>query len=204
MNFAEIERLWRSHINQPTPAQIEKEKVNFEHELRRRRRGDIALIAIVAGLLAFQIGTLIHHQIARQPGSSTWDIGREWGALVFLLLVCGMWGWLVCSHLSQRRRYPPGVRSISETLDALLEENRSQLRRYRLGAVFFALSVPLVGVVVMQLRAVGKAGDEILFPALVIYPLYVCALIAYGRWHYVKRLLPRQEALSTALRSYGG
>jgi hypothetical protein len=55
---------------------------------------------------------------------------------------------------------------------------------------------------VYQLRAVGKAGNEILVPAFVILPAFVvlevCAFVIY----YRRRLRPRKRELETLLTSY--
>ena len=57
-------------------------------------------------------------------------------------------------------------------------------------------------VIALQLRAVGKAGDEILLPALVIWPAYVAMMIAWFGWYYFRRLLPRKCQLEELAQSY--
>jgi hypothetical protein len=63
-------------------------------------------------------------------------------------------------------------------------------------------SIPLLLVVVQQLRAVGKAGDEILLPAFVIWPAYVALMVAWFGWYYFRRLLPAKRQLEELARSY--
>jgi hypothetical protein len=49
--------------------------------------------------------------------------------------------------------------------------------------------------VVGQLRATGKAGDEILWPAFVGWPLLAGAILAALWWQDRYRLLPRRHQL---------
>ena len=57
-------------------------------------------------------------------------------------------------------------------------------------------------IIVHQLRAVGKAGDEILVPAFVIWPAYVALMAAWFGWYYFRRLLPRKRELEELMQAY--
>jgi hypothetical protein len=57
---------------------------------------------------------------------------------------------------------------------------------------------------VHQLRAVGKAGDEILLPAYVIWPVYVALMVVWFSWCYFRRLLPKKRQLEALAQSYEG
>jgi hypothetical protein len=64
------------------------------------------------------------------------------------------------------------------------------------------LSLPLLGGVVWQLRAVGKMGDEVLIPAFVLYPAYVVLMVGWIGWQYVRKTRPRQRELEALLSDY--
>lgn len=62
-----------------------------------------------------------------------------------------------------------------------------------------ALMMPLA---VYQLRAVGKAGDEVLFPAFVLVPAFVVIEFLALRYYRRRKLYPRQLQLERILREY--
>src|SRR5690606_30448987 len=84
----------------------------------------------------------------------------------------------------------------------LLDENRTERVRYKFIAGLLAASALVLPVIVYQLRAVGKAGDEIMVPALVIYPAYVLLLLVWFAYYFRKKLSPRKQELETLLSSY--
>jgi hypothetical protein len=57
-------------------------------------------------------------------------------------------------------------------------------------------------VVVLQLRAAGKAGDEILVPALVLWPLLAAGIGGALLYYHRRRLLPRKRQLEALLAAY--
>jgi hypothetical protein len=65
-------------------------------------------------------------------------------------------------------------------------------------------SVPALAVVAYQLRSVGKAGNEILIPALVIYPLYVLGVLLWCGYYHRTKMLPRKRELESLLSEYSG
>jgi hypothetical protein len=77
-----------------------------------------------------------------------------------------------------------------------------QCARARLVGGLLVLSTLALAVVVHQLRAVGKAGDEILLPAFVIYPAYVVGVVVWTCVHFRRKVLPEKRRLEELLRSY--
>jgi len=75
-------------------------------------------------------------------------------------------------------------------------------QRTQVIAALLLLSLPLMGGMVWQLRAVGKAGDEILIPAFVIYPAYVILTVGWMAWDYSRKTRPRQKELEGLLADY--
>jgi hypothetical protein len=202
VNFDDISQTWQSPNNRPTKAQLEDMKMNMESELRRRRRSNLGLLVISLCPLLFFTAKIVLHLVWPQPDHTPVDLSREWAVLPFFALP---WiGWLVLAalqrtHSAQHHSYNA---SIAATVTALLDENRHQQTRHKLVCVLLALSVPALGLVVYQLRSVGKVGNEIIIPACVIYPLYVLGMVLWLRWHHVNRTVPRQRELESLLHDY--
>jgi hypothetical protein len=202
MNFAEIENTWRSPHNRPSAAELEKQKMEFVADLRRRRRSNVMLLCLVFVPLAFFTGKIVLHLLWPDPALDKVNLSREWGIIPFFILP---WiGWLVMLHLHRqhRARHARAERSISASIAALLDENRTQCTRYKVTLWLLIASVFILPLIVVQLRAVGKAGNEILIPALVVYPAYVVIVVICSTFYYRRKLLPRNQELQALLRSY--
>jgi len=202
MNFADIEKTWQSAENRPSAAQLEKQKMNLIDDLRRRRRDTRGLLWLTAIPLVLITGRLLLHAIWPAPGLDRLDLAREWMIVPFFLLPWA--GWFLMWHLYRRHaaRHADYERSIQASVHALLDENRREgWREIAVGALLLA-SLPLIGGVVWQLRAVGKMGDEVLIPAFVIYPTYVLLMVGWMGHTYLKKVLPRRKELETLLADY--
>lgn len=202
MNFAEIEHVWRSPHNRPTAAQLEQDRIKFTADLRRRHRGFVLFMTLVCTGLTIVTGRLAAHWLWARPHAEPVAISREWGALLMLALPWLAVFFFVRQFRRHRLRPAAGAPSISASVRALLDENR--LARWRLACVAglpgtLLLILPLV---VYQLRAVGKAGDEILIPAFVIWPLIAVGILSGLRFHDRRTLLPRKRELEALLNSY--
>jgi hypothetical protein len=202
MNFDEIESVWRSPHNQPSATELEQHRMKLVTELRRRHRASLGLLWITALPLLFITFKIVQHALWPDPSHTPMDWEREWAVLPFLALP-GL-GWFIMLRLFFRlqRRLPDYDRSISESVEASLDENRTERTRYKVLIGLLAGCIPLLLFVVQQLRAVGKAGDEILLPAFVIWPAYVALMVAWFGWYYFRRLLPRKRRLEELARSY--
>ena len=202
MNFAEIQNAWQSPQNRPTAAQLEKDKMNFVAELNRRQRGNRIFLLLVLIPLVAITGKIALHILWPNPALDAVDLSREWAIIPFFALP---WiGWLVMLRLHRRHRARNAnyERSISAAVAALLDENRTERTRYKVVAVLLVVSVLVLPLIVYQLRAVGKAGDEILIPALVGFPLYVVILLLWFAYHLRKKLEPRRRELVRLQASY--
>lgn len=200
MNFADLEKTWHSPFNRPDPAALELLKQSFLREHDRRRRAHRRFLCIVTGVLA--VITL------RGLGVALWshdrgqiDFAREWGAVLFLLLP-----WVgviaIARHLSRHDREHGAARTIADGLRALLAENRVSRLRLRVVAGLHLAALFMLPVVVHQLRAAGKAGDEILLPAFVLWPLIAAGILAALWRHDRRKLEPRRRELEELLKSY--
>lgn len=203
MNFDEIQKTWQSPLNRPDTAQLEKDKMKFVTDLSRRRRGNLLLLVLVFALVLFLTVKLGLHILMPDPGSKSVDLGREWGVIPFFALPWAGWLYMVRLHWRQHVRHPNYDRSISASVRALLDENGSERKRYKAIAGLLVASAVMLPLIVYQLRSVGKAGDEILIPALVIYPAYVVGVLIWSSVYYRRKLLPRKRELEALLATYG-
>jgi len=203
MNFDDIQKTWQSPHNRPDTAQLEKDKMKFVADLRRRRRGNLFFLGLIFSLLVFITGKLGMHLLWPEATLDKVDLSREWAVIPFFALPWVGWLFMVRLHWRQHVRHPRYDRSISASVSALLDENASERTRYKtIGALLIA-SVLILPLIVYQLRAVGKAGGEILVPALVIYPVYVVGVLIWSAFYYRRKLLPRKRELEDLLATYG-
>jgi hypothetical protein len=202
MNFEQIKSMWRSPHNQPSATELEQHKMKLVTELKRRHRASRGLLGITALPLLFITYKITRHFLSPDPTHTPVDWEREWAVLPFLVLPWLGWFVMLRLYLRHQRRHPDYEGSIRASVAASLDENRTERIRYGVLAGMLFASIPLLMVVVHQLRAVGKAGDEILLPAFVIWPAYVAMLVPWFGWHYFRRLLPRKRQLEELAQSY--
>jgi hypothetical protein len=194
--------MWRSPHNRPAPGQIEKDKMHFATELRRRHRGFVIFLTWIFTVLTLLTGRLVYQVFENRATADRLDFSHEWGALLLLALPWAAALYFAWQYRRHRAEHVSGTRSISATLRALLNENRLTRSRLRIIAALHGGLLILLPIVVVQLRAVGKAGDEILLPAFVIWPVIALGIIL-ALWLYDRRKLqPRARHLETLLTSY--
>lgn len=201
MNYDELERAWQSPRNRLTPAEIAATRQRFAEELERKRRGTkVLLVVVFAGLSLFTL-RMIAAVLWPAPGQEI-DVTREWAPLLFLALP-----WIGAVFLARRvvrheREHGHPERSLADSVRALLDENRLSRARLRVLALLHGAMLVLLPLVVGQLRAAGKAGDEIALPAFVGWPLVAGAILVGMWWHNRRKLVPRQRQLEELLRDY--
>lgn len=202
MNFAEIENLWRSPHNRPSAAEMEQQKMEFVTLLQKRRRAAAGLLVVTAIPLTYITLRIASQLIWPAPGLDRVDLTREWGVVPFFFLP---WiGWLVMLRFyrGHRARHADYAGSVQASVRALLDENRTEQRRAKWIAGLLVASLALLPLVIGQLRATGKAGDEILVPAYVIFPTYVAGMVAWTVYSLRRRLQPRERELEALLQAY--
>jgi hypothetical protein len=202
MNFADIENAWRSPHNRPTTAEQEEIKMNFTADLRRRHRGFAVWITMVLAALSYISVRFIYFVVAGEPSGNGFDLRREWSALVFFALP-----WIAAILFTRefrrhRARHPDYERTIVESLRASLDEIRLSVRRLKAISALLAVMALLMPLIVFQLRAVGKAGDEVLLPAFVIFPLFVLLELGAFAFYYRRKVQPRKRQIEALLESY--
>jgi hypothetical protein len=202
MNFAEIEHMWRSPQNQPTAAQLEELKMKFVTDLNQRHRASVAFLSFVGIALIFFTGKIVLHLFWPSAGTDPVNLAREWAIIPFFALPWIGWGLLLRRYRRHRRHHPDYARSIDSSVRALLDENRLERARYKTVAWLQLAAVLVLPFIVFQLRAVGKAGDEILMPAFVVFPGIVLAIFIWSTSRYRRQLLPRKRELEALLAAY--
>lgn len=202
MNFADIENTWRSPHNRPDPATLDQMKNAFIAEHDRRRRGQKLFLFWLGTVLTFLTLRFAVQLFRPDPLKPGIDLAREWGAVLLLLLP---WGALVvlARRLSRHdREHGHPAPTLAASVRALLDEVRASRARLRIVAWLHGATLLVLPLVAYQLRAVGKAGDEILVPVFVLWPL-IAAGILFGLWRYNRRTLqPREHELEALLKSY--
>lgn len=203
MNFDEIRQTWQSAPNQPAAAQLQKDKMKFYTELRRRRRGAAIFMIWILAVLTAGSFQLLKFILRPDPAKPAFDWAGEWSVLVLLALP---WAALAIFYRAYRRHRAAHAgydQSIQASLRGLLDENQLAQHRQKWAAILCGVMLLVIPVVVYQLRAVGKAGDEILVPAFVLLPLLLAAIYA-GLFIYQHRVLtPRRRKLEALLAGYG-
>ncbi|MDQ5980907.1 MAG: hypothetical protein QG602_3885 [Verrucomicrobiota bacterium] len=202
MNFADIEKAWRSAGNRPSAAQLEKQKMDLINELHRRRRASRGLLVLTAIPLVLLTGRLLLHIVWPDPALDRLDLTREWVVVPFFLLPWAGWFLIWRQHRRHEAVHGAYAESIQASTAALLDENRRAGIRALVAAGGLLLSLPFLGGVVWQLRAVGKMGDEVLIPAFVIYPAYVVLMVAWIGWKHLRTTAPRRKELEARLSDY--
>lgn len=202
MSFDDLQSVWRSPHNRPNAARLEEQKMKFTADLQRRRRGFRFFLVSVFAVLALTTGRLIVFAFTTGSAGGGVDFGREWGAVPFLLLPWIAAVGFAVAYRRHRARHPDHDRSLAAGVRALLDDNRLTRGRYKAVAWLHGAMLLLVPLVVFQLRAVGKAGHEIVVPAFVLWPLLLASILGAMRWHYRRRLVPRQRELEALLREY--
>lgn len=198
MDFDRLERAWRSNANRPSEAAAAYLMEEMMETLKKRR-GEMRGILIFAGLaLIVQTWLILHALIAQ----TVMDAGQEWGAFLMLGI-----GWVALATVGWRFRqhllaYPDPYSSSSETLRALLDENRSQRQRMRFMGLVAVLFVAATALTLGQLQEVGKmtAGNIRDF-AIVFGGGFLLGLV-YALWRYFRILKPEGARLERLLADY--
>lgn len=203
MNDAELEHAWRSPRNQPAVADVAAARARFLADLGRRRRGARLLLALVGGVLAVVTGRIV---VAAWPGgaSPVLDPVRDWASLLFLAVPWAGFALLARRMLRHERTHAGAERSVGAAVRALRDENAMARARLKVVAGLHGATLVLLPLVVWQLRATGKAGDEILGPAFLGWPAVAGAILAGLWWHDRRHLRPRAKQLDNLLRELDG
>lgn len=201
MSYDELEKAWRSPRNTIEVGILAAAQQGFLTDLARRRRGTRVFLTLTLGAL-----TLLTARVAvsawPQEGRPLIGLTRDWASLLFLTLPWLGVGLLFRRALRHERAHPAPGMSVRDALLALLDETAMARTRLKIVAGLHGATLALLPLVVWQLRATGKAGDEILWPAFVGWPLIAVAILAALWWYDRSQLQPRQRQLVALSREH--
>ena len=153
---------------------------------------------MVAALTIFLAGGFV--QYVRSGGA--FDLQREWGAIVFLLLPIGVAAMFVRGFIRHRREHPRYDLSILDGLRALIDENRLARARLRVSMSVLTVAMALVPVMTYQLQLVGKQRPHEAASMLVVFGVAYVVAMAWQLWKYRRKLLPENSRLQELFKSY--
>lgn len=201
MSYDELEEAWRSPRNTIEVGILAAAQQGFLTDLARRRRGTRVFLTLTLGAL-----TLLTARVAvsawPQEGVPLIGLTRDWASLLFLTLPWLGVGLLIRRALRHERAHPAPGMSVRDALLALRDETAMARTRLKIVAGLHGATLALLPLVVWQLRATGKAGDEILWPAFVGWPLIAVAILAALWWYDRSQLQPRQRQLVALSREH--
>lgn len=201
MSYDEIEKTWHSPLNEPSRAQLEKDKQAFTKTLRKQHHGLIIFCTLTFAALAFITLKILFHTISPDPKLDNIDFAREWGIIPFMALPWVGWGYMVRQlrrHLAKHENYEVSIQS---SLRALLDENRMARMRAKFIAGLMVATMLVLPLVIQQIKAVGKAGNEI-NAMYVLAPAVFAAVLVGMVYNYRRTLVPKRAELEQLLQSY--
>ena len=126
MNFDDLQSVWRSPHNQPTATELEQHKMKLVTELQRRHRASRGLLWITALPLLFITLMIGKHALWPDPAHTPMNWEREWAVLPFLALPWAGWFMMLRLYRRHQQRHPDYDRTISASVAASLDENRTE------------------------------------------------------------------------------
>ena len=196
MKLEELQNLWNSKANEPSPEQRQEMIGRLVHGLRRKRRQEIAWMAwtfLVLTVLTVFAGWLIF-------ATDKFSFGSEWGMIPLLLIPWFFAVLFLRRFLRQNGRIPQGEVSVLDSLKAAWKANRAEQSKMRAIGVMYLIVVPVLGFGMWQLVNVGKVSSRELVSMVIFLggALAISALAVFAR--YRLRLLPEGEKIEDLLR----
>lgn len=197
MNLDELQKDWNSPRNNLPTEQQRALAEKFSRQMIRRRRFQrywlihtFVWLTLITGLMVVMMAT----------GKANPTL--EWGVFPLLLVP---WGFAI--QMLRRYRQPAvlaarGELPVGDSLSAALASNQTaQTQSKWIGALYVSL-LPLLGVVMNQLHAVGKVSSrDLVSMAVFIGATFLfCGVVLVAR-HY-GRLRPQQKQLEDLLRQF--
>lgn len=198
MNFADLQNIWASAHNVPSPAELAAQKARFVRTLERKRRGFFAFLALpVAALLVMT--ALVNWRTFGPSGATA---GDEWAGPLLLLLPWTAVFVFIRLQIAHVRRHADYRESIPASLRALLDANRrAQLRATTILWLHVA-SLPLLALAISQLAEAGKLRPHELRSMAVFFGGLIVASIVGLLIVRTRKLRPRRERLQALLSDY--
>jgi predicted membrane channel-forming protein YqfA (hemolysin III family) len=198
MTFDDLVPAWQSPGNAPDIARLERLKRELVDRLAKEHRNFRVHVGMAAAFTIFLAGAFF--QYVRDGGA--FDLAREWGSLVFLLLPVGVAAFFLRGFIAHRQAHPHYDLSIAAALRAMLDENRLARARLRVSMAVATIAMALTPLITHQLALVGKQRPHEAASMLAAFGVMYAIAMAWQVWKYRAKLLPERERLERLCKSY--
>jgi hypothetical protein len=194
MDLNEIQNVWKSRQNNFTTEEQRRLVDHFSRQMRRRRR--FQTIWLVHTFVALTIITMV---ALRAIAVGKAHLEEQWTLMPLLVVPWFFAFHFLRSHLSLPKPTARGDVSVTVSLCAALESNRSEQSRLKRVALLFGIMIPLLALSMKQLHATGKVSSNELISMSVFFASVLLLSAAGIAARYFARLLPQQRRISEAL-----
>lgn len=194
MSYDDIQNLWQSPGNRPSPAEQERERARLVDTLRRQHRAFRRRLGLAVGWLAVSLVILAGQVLSGRPFS----VAREWAVLPLMVLPWVAAVLFIRRQLRHQRAHAGFEDSVSRTVRALLDANHAAQQRARIMQILLALSAPIMAACIWQLQAVGKTRPQEAASLATVMAVLIAGSFA-GTWWHARRLRPEERRLAGLL-----
>ncbi len=197
MNLDDLQKIWNSSGNQPSPADCARMTDRFARTLLRKRRFQAAWLGwtffSLISITGF-VGWLI-------LGTDKVDLKMEWGVVTLLAVPWAFAFHFLRQHLGAGTPSHQGDAAIVDALRTAREAIRTERRNLKLIGILYLIIVPWLALTIFQLHAAEKmTSSELLSLSIVMAGVLV--LSAVGIFLKGRHLLPQQEQLDSVLAQF--
>ena len=197
MKLDELQDLWNSSANQPTPGQRAGIIARFTATLRRRRRQELCwlvwtffVLTLLTGFVAWMIFKTDKVQLA-----------AEWGAIPLLLIP-----WVfACLFLRRFLRQAAPTRddvTISDSLSAAFAANESERSKLKAIGLMYGIALPVLALCMWQLHSVSKISVRELVSMIAFLGSALAVSGGAVLANYWFKLVPRGQKLKALLKQF--
>lgn len=194
MNLNEMQSVWASPRNRPSPEEQQHLARQFARQMIRRRRFQSVWLIQTFAWLA--ITTVI---AIRSIASGKTSPGQEWGLFPLLLAPWALALHFLLRHLKPAAPLARGESSVAESFRAALGSNRTERSHLKLVGGLLVIMIPLLALAMQQLHAMGKVSDRELACMAAFFGGALLLGAAGMAVRYFGRLRPQQKRLDALL-----
>jgi MFS family permease len=198
MKLDELQQLWNSPDNQPTPDQQDAWIARFNDTLRKQRRRN----AIWLGWVFFVLTSLTAFFAWLIVATDKVKLETNWFAILLLLVPWALAGFLLRTFARERQN-ECGEQSIAASLKAALSANQLERRKLKALGLMYVVFVPILCGSVWQIHAAGKVTSRELPSMVAFFGVALTISAAAVLAKYWLRLVPENVRLSAVLSQMG-
>lgn len=194
MNPDEIHNAWNSPRNTPPTAKQHKLALQFARQMIRRRR--FRAIWLTNTFVWLTLVTMAaFHTIA----AGKFHLAQEWAMFPLLIVP-----WIFAIYFFQRYLKSPGSvaegeLSVADSFRAALDSNRTEQSHLKKVGLLFVVMIPISGISVQQLYAVGKISSKDLICMAIFFSAIFAVSGAGIAARYFGRIKPQERKLGELL-----